>query len=833
MKKIYIFYLCLLGAMTLTWSGCTDDKSDMDIYGTINGTVYDKETGLPLPSATVTVKETEATMMTNDQGLYSFKNLESGTYQVTAKKAGYMDNYVSVNVKAGESSKGDILLEPGKPKIELNTKELNFGASMNELTLEIKNVGTKEDSYRVTSSSAKVTVSPATGSLAPGKAVSVVVKVDRSEVFVTETANLVIACGGESVAVTVNIEPETQKWILNTDALNFGSSLTELSFIITNKGAQNITWRISTRSNYITSVSPESGTISPNGNVTVFVKVDRSSLTETESTVLVVTVDGFSRTIPITIDPETVVDTWELSKTMLDFGTEESELVFDIKNTGNKKIDFNVSTTSSYVTFTPSEGTVEPGKKQVVVVKADRSSLTQKETLIILVEANGETKAVTANIEPVKAVWGLDKASLDFGSDLTEQVFTIQNKGTKGCNFSISTTSPSLTITPITGMVDAGKQQTIVVKADRSNLTQKETSTILVEAEGESQSIAVSIDPEVLVSSWNVDVTSLDFGTKETKKTFQITNTGTKNVDYTISFSSAQLVINPVSGTILPNEVQTINVQADRNGLTSAESSTITITGNNATETITVKIDVDKSSAQQVVTNGLYAYYTFEENTKDLTENGMNGSAVNGPVYVVNTMDGTKAIKFNRSAESYFSVPDGMIDQNEFTISFWAKDLSDGHIFHVVKNIDNPNRKNAFCLSMVDGKLKFTVKGYNNGYPSYDSSVPFNHGTITDGWHMITLASDFGKTTYATVTTRLYIDGEFVDQTTEECNPFDQTSSTQGDYGQGVRFIVGGKMQRNSTNVLNALNMTVDNLRVYDSRRLSTSEIQEIYQAEH
>jgi hypothetical protein len=39
-------------------------------------------------------------------------------------------------------------------------------------------------------------------------------------------------------------------------------------------------------------------------------------------------------------------------------------------------------------------------------------------------------------------------------------------------------------------------------------------------------------------------------------------------------------------------------------------------------------------------------------------------------------------------------------------------------------------------------------------------------------------------------------------------------------------------MKRNSTTTLNALSMSIDNLRVYDTRVLSASEVKEIYEVE-
>ena len=62
-----------------------------------------------------------------------------------------------------------------------------------------------------------------------------------------------------------------------------------------------------------------------------------------------------------------------------------------------------------------------------------------------------------------------------------------------------------------------------------------------------------------------------------------------------------------------------------------------------------------------------------------------------------------------------------------------------------------------FTFSMKNGALKFVVTLYNNGY-QYAKTGTFMHPTLTDGkWHHVALTSDFNKTTYATITTNLYV----------------------------------------------------------------------------
>lgn len=129
------------------------------------------------------------------------------------------------------------------------------------------------------------------------------------------------------------------------------------------------------------------------------------------------------------------------------------------------------------------------------------------------------------------------------------------------------------------------------------------------------------------------------------------------------------------------------------------------------------------------------------------------------------------------------------------------------------------------------GSLKFLVTRYDNRY-QYDNLPAFVHPTLTDGkWHHIALVSDFNKTSYAKITTTLYVDGMEVYTLTEDANPFSENGSSQSSYDTGTSFTMGGSLKLNNSNTLPGTNMSVDNFRVYDTRRLSSNEIKEIYNA--
>lgn len=218
--------------------------------------------------------------------------------------------------------------------------------------------------------------------------------------------------------------------------------------------------------------------------------------------------------------------------------------------------------------------------------------------------------------------------------------------------------------------------------------------------------------------------------------------------------------------------------------------------------------------------NGLCAWYKFDGDAKNSYGEAPAGQAI-GTSYVEG-VSGSKGLKFTGDGSCLFSVPKAMIDQLAFSVSFWAKDLSDGMIFHVTSSSQH---KVSNALIMRDGKLSYMSDGYNLLFKDghyYEKTPEFTHGSLT-GWHLITVTAS-QQYSGADATTQLYIDGEFVDQV---------NLIHQGDgLNKGLKFIFGGSFDSSQPKQhFNAIPMTIDNLRVY-TRVLSATEIQNLYDYE-
>lgn len=350
----------------------------------------------------------------------------------------------------------------------------------------------------------------------------------------------------------------------------------------------------------------------------------------------------------------------------------------------------------------------------------------------------------------------------------------------------------------------------------------------------------ISLQKVAVNSRLGVDKDVLPFSKTVTSQTLNIQNLGNAgDLEWTITGMPSWINVSPEQGVTAVGKSSAVQVSI--NGMVPGNtSSSLLVNAEGESISVILTVDVDGASddgedddEQQPeagdVTNGLYAYYKFEGDFDDASGNGVHGNGINNPSFVNGVRNSTQAVKFSRSDKSSFSVAEPIIDSETLTVSFWAKDLSDGNIFYMLSSNSN---EPMFSLTMSNGALKFVVTRYNVGYQLADCPA-FSHVSLTDGkWHHIALTSDFNNLDYATITTTLYVDGRKADVVTEDANPFSEDGGSQSSYGTGTKFVLGGELQVRSQTKAIATNMSIDNFRVYDTRLLSVDEIQQIYEFE-
>lgn len=212
--------------------------------------------------------------------------------------------------------------------------------------------------------------------------------------FQTTTKQTSVYAGEETI-LDFQLIPASQNVEVYPQMLSFGPQNDKLSFSIKNKSTRSLQYSITDYPSYL-SVSPSSGQVSAMGTQAVVVNVNRDVLMEDVACQLLVNIGGDSYPVNININTQEVSQKVSVTPSLLDFGTNYSELQFTIKNIGTAgDLSWNISTpTKSYVSVVPSTGVTSMGKSTQVTVKIDRDKMTEDLQSFILVNIPGGSVSV-------------------------------------------------------------------------------------------------------------------------------------------------------------------------------------------------------------------------------------------------------------------------------------------------------------------------------------------------------------------------------------------------------------------------------------------------------
>ena len=717
--------------------------------------------------------------------------------------------------------------------LKVEPAELDFGADETTLQLKLKNIGAELLAFSVESSSEWLVPSKTMGAIDATGSIEFGVSVVREGlVAATYTGTLNFVFGNNSVTVPVKMTVEPATMAVSTEKLVFTADETSLSFDVTTTGVNPLEWYIKEDIAWL-SCSPVSGKMT-NASASVVVTVNRDGLDDgTYKEVLVVSSkDEKVGDKAIVVEMMVHKNKLQVVPTELDFGGDETTLPVTLKNTGTSTLKYTVTSSNEWLVPSKTSGEVTTTDKiNAIVSRQGLAVASYTGTLTFSFDGGSVNVPVKMEVEDLKAPLvslenqvtgiGYNRATVrgmiaDIGSSKitrygfcwAEQANPTVDMGSVNLG---DCTEPKSFEAIITGLQPnttyhlrayAENSVGLVYSGNEITFTTHDTPVLATVTTGEVSNVS--------------DVSATVGGS--------ISNLG--NVEkltaygHVWSTSASQAVVGMGESTNYGSlsEVRTFNsVLSDLK-----EKTTYYVRAYATNEMGTAYGDIVEFTTEKTpvkdVTSGLYAYYTFEDNTKNVVEGGYNATAVNAPSYV-ESVNGTKAIKFSTMDNSHITVPEPMIDGGTFTVSFWVKGLSDGHIFHVVSK---SSQRGLFNLFVKNGSL------YHPLYSPYiDNSgvVPYSHATISSSeWVMVTLTSiATNATNYSSrTTTKLYINGDFVDVVEQ---PYIAYA-----VNDGLKFVLGGSYKYASN--INALNMTVDNLRIYNTRALSDVEVEQIYKYE-
>ncbi len=158
---------------------------------------------------------------------------------------------------------------------------LSFGEDTNEMNFTIKNLGNANLNWYTQGLSAScLSLSESNGTLSTGASKVVKVLLNRNLMSEDLSTSFIVSDGNTDQEILVMATKKVLHPIMNVTPtmLDFGDSSTSKTFTISNSGSADLHWSLTNATNECLSYSTTSGTISPAGNTTVTVTLNRAAM---------------------------------------------------------------------------------------------------------------------------------------------------------------------------------------------------------------------------------------------------------------------------------------------------------------------------------------------------------------------------------------------------------------------------------------------------------------------------------------------------------------------------------------------------------------------------
>ena len=199
---------------------------------------------------------------------------------------------------------------PGSSQLIVSPTSLDFGDTTTQLILRIGNSGGSTLSWSVQAPSAWLSLTTASGQVAPGASQDVPVAVSRSGFTAgTYTTSIRIASNGGNRIVTASMrvpsqpDPTSPEIAVSPSSLNFGDATTQLVLHIGNTGGSTLTWSAAALDSWL-ALSTTSGQVAPGAVKDVMVHASRSGLSAagTYLSSIRVASNGGTDTVPVSLE---------------------------------------------------------------------------------------------------------------------------------------------------------------------------------------------------------------------------------------------------------------------------------------------------------------------------------------------------------------------------------------------------------------------------------------------------------------------------------------------------------------------------------------------------
>lgn len=160
---------------------CSCATDIIDYTASISGTVKDDVSGALIQNCSVSLGTTGNECVTGNDGVFSFKEVTPGNYDVVFKKTGYYDQTKPVSVVTGQDLNIAVLMKAKSP-FDISESSLDFGDLNSVLLFYLYNNSDSSTSFKLSEFPSWMSVSESSGVIQGGSYTTITVNVNRDMV---------------------------------------------------------------------------------------------------------------------------------------------------------------------------------------------------------------------------------------------------------------------------------------------------------------------------------------------------------------------------------------------------------------------------------------------------------------------------------------------------------------------------------------------------------------------------------------------------------------------------------------------------------------------------
>jgi len=207
-------------------------------------------------------------------------------------------------------------------------------------------------------------------------------------------------------------------------------------------------------------------------------------------------------------DPASPDEIPELSVSVgtLDFGGSQTEMTFNISNSGTGVLNWTLTDDADWLSITPASGANTAGETDQVTATVDRTGLAENsyDATITVSFDDGDDVTVAVTMAVAPPTMSVSTDSLDFGTDDTTATFTINNLGSGTVTWTVASDMDWLTVSPDAGSTTS-ETDVVTLNADRAAVNPGvNTGTITITSDVGDGTINVWLTSGSLIWSYSV-----------------------------------------------------------------------------------------------------------------------------------------------------------------------------------------------------------------------------------------------------------------------------------------------------------------------------------------